>query len=257
MLKPKTIILFFLIVSHAIFSNEDVWGKVGHQVIGEIATQNLSLNAMYQVEKILDGQSLSLVSTWADEMRSNPEFSKYNSWHYVNMPLDKEYHEINKNPKGDVVQAINKCIEVLKEENSSKELKSFHLKYLVHLIGDIHQPLHTGRFEDRGGNDIKLNFLGNASNLHRVWDTQIIEYFTIDYKSLANDLINKQKTQVSLNPIDWSYESHQEVKKIYSQILAKENISRDYIEKNFSLIKNQLHKGGLTLAAVLNDIFKK
>jgi hypothetical protein len=173
------------------------------------------------------------------------------------MPLDKEYHEINKNPKGDVVQAINKCIEVLKEENSSKELKSFHLKYLVHLIGDIHQPLHTGRFEDRGGNDIKLNFLGNASNLHRVWDTQIIEYFTIDYKILANDLINKQKTQVSLNPIDWSYESHQEVKKIYSQILAKENISSDYIEKNFSLIKSQLHKGGLTLAAVLNDIFKK
>ena len=140
MLKPKTIILFFLIVSHAIFSNEDVWGKVGHQVIGEIATQNLSLNAMYQVKKILDGQSLSLVSTWADEMRSNPEFSKYNSWHYVNMPLDKEYSDIQKNPKGDIVTTLKECIRVLKDPESSKESKSFYLKFLIHLVGDIHQP---------------------------------------------------------------------------------------------------------------------
>ena len=136
-------------------------------------------------------------------------------------------------------------------------MKSFYLKYLVHLVGDIHQPLHVGRFEDRGGNDIKIDFLGKVSNLHRVWDTQIIEYYTLDYKSLSNELLNKQKTQVSLSPKDWSFESQQQVKKIYSQILLKKNINSEYIEKNFSLIKSQLHKGGLTLAAVLNDIFKK
>ena len=92
------------------------------------------------------------------------------------------------------------------------------------------------------------------------WDsgsTQIIEYYTLDYKSLSNELLNKQKTQVSLSPKDWSFESQQQVKKIYSQILLKKNINSEYIEKNFSLIKSQLHKGGLTLAAVLNDIFKK
>lgn len=253
----KISILLLLIFSQTLHSNEDVWGRVGHQVIGEIATQNLSPNALSEIYKILDGQSLALVSTWADEMRSNPEFRKYNSWHYVNMPLDKEYHEIIKNPKGDIIKAINKCIEVLKKEKSSKEMKSFYLKYLVHLVGDIHQPLHVGRFEDRGGNDIKIDFLGKVSNLHRVWDTQIIEYYTLDYKSLSNELLNKQKTQVSLSPKDWSFESQQQVKKIYSQILLKKNINSEYIEKNFSLIKNQLHKGGLTLAAVLNDIFKK
>jgi hypothetical protein len=253
----KISILLLLIFSQTLHSNEDVWGRVGHQVIGEIATQNLSPNALSEIYKILDGQSLALVSTWADEMRSNPEFRKYNSWHYVNMPLDKEYHEIIKNPKGDIIKAINKCIEVLKKEKSSKEMKSFYLKYLVHLVGDIHQPLHVGRFEDRGGNDIKIDFLGKVSNLHRVWDTQIIEYYTLDYKSLSNELLNKQKTQVSLSPKDWSFESQQQVKKIYSQILLKKNINSEYIEKNFSLIKSQLHKGGLTLAAVLNDIFKK
>ena len=252
----KISILFLLIVSQTIHSNEGIWGRLGHQVIGEIATQNLSSNAISEINKILDGQSLALVSTWADEMRSNPEFRKYDSWHYVNMPLDKDYNEISKNPKGDIIQAINKCIEVLKEEKSSKDMKSFYLKYLVHLIGDIHQPLHTGRFEDRGGNDIKLNFLGNDTNLHSVWDTRIIEYFTVDYKSLANELINNKKTQVSLNPVDWSYESHQEAKKIYSKIINVENISRDYIAKNFPLIKSQLHKAGLTLAEVLNNIFE-
>ena len=252
----KISILFLLIVSQVIYSSEDVWGRVGHQVIGEIATQNLSPIAINQINKILNGQSLALVSTWADEMRSNPKFKKYAPWHYVNMPLDENYHESNKNPKGDIIQAINKCIEVLKEKNSTQEMKSFHLKYLVHLIGDIHQPLHVGRFEDRGGNDIKLNFLGNNSNLHSVWDTRIIEYFTVDYKILANELMGKKKVQVSLNPIDWTNESKQEVKKIYSKIIGVETISLDYVNKNFPLIKNQLHKAGLTLANILNNIFK-
>lgn len=252
----KISILFLLIVSQVIYSSEDVWGRVGHQVIGEIATQNLSPIAINQINKILNGQSLALVSTWADEMRSNPKFKKYAPWHYVNMPLDENYHESNKNPKGDIIQAINKCIEVLKEKNSTQEMKSFHLKYLVHLIGDIHQPLHVGRFEDRGGNDIKLNFLGNNSNLHSVWDTRIIEYFTVDYKSLANELMGKKKVQVSLNPIDWTNESQQEVKKIYSKIIGVDTISLDYVNKNFPLIKNQLHKAGLTLANILNNIFK-
>jgi|TARA_B110000305_G_scaffold49482_2_gene53333 hypothetical protein len=252
----KISILFLLIVSQVIYSSEDVWGRVGHQVIGEIATQNLSPIAINQINKILNGQSLALVSTWADEMRSNPKFKKYAPWHYVNMPLDENYHESNKNPKGDIIQAINKCIEVLKEKNSTQEMKSFHLKYLVHLIGDIHQPLHVGRFEDRGGNDIKLNFLGNNSNLHSVWDTRIIEYFTVDYKSLAIELMGKKKVQVSLNPIDWTNESQQEVKKIYSKIIGVDTISLDYVNKNFPLIKNQLHKAGLTLANILNNIFK-
>ncbi|MDA0757115.1 MAG: S1/P1 nuclease [Bacteroidetes bacterium] len=252
----KISILFFIIVSQFLYSNKDIWGSIGHKVIGEIASQNLSSNATNQIEKILDGQSLALVSTWADEMRSNPEFRKYDAWHYVNMPLNKEYPEIQKNNKGDIIQAINKCIVVLKNKKSSNELKSFHLKYLVHLVGDIHQPLHVGRFEDRGGNDIKINFLGKASNLHRVWDSQMIEYYKLDYKSLADELIINKKIKVSINPIDWSYESHQKVKKIYSEIIGIDNINPDYIAINSPFIKSQLHKAGLTLAKVLNDVFK-
>jgi len=252
----KISIILLLLVYQFLQSNEVVWGRVGHQVIGEVASQNLSPNALNEINKILDGQSLAFVSTWADEMKSNPEFRKYDTWHYANIPLNQEYPEIEKNPKGDIIQAITKCIEVLKQKTSSKELKSFHLKYLIHLIGDIHQPLHVGRFKDRGGNDIKINFLGIASNLHSVWDTQMIEYFKVDYKTLANELTSEPKFEVSSNPLDWSYSSHQEVKKIYSQIKGLNNVDFNYIKTNFPLIKNQLKKAGLTLAEVLNNVFK-
>ena len=91
-------IIFFLIMYTSSYG-DDIWGKNGHRIIGKIATKNITKNTLNKVNQILDGKSLALVSTWADDMKSNPEFKKYNSWHYVNIPLDKEYHEIKKNNK--------------------------------------------------------------------------------------------------------------------------------------------------------------
>ena len=105
---------------------------------------------------------MSSASTWADEIKSDPKYQKHSPWHYVNMPLDKEYTDIQKNPNGDIVTTLKKCIRVLKDPESDKSDKAFYLKFLIHLVGDIHQPLHTGMFEDRGGNDIKLSFLRKA-----------------------------------------------------------------------------------------------
>ena len=84
---------------------------------------------------------------------------------------------------------LKECIRVLKNPESSKESKSFYLKFLIHLVGDIHQPLHTGKFEDRGGNDIKLSFLGKPTNFHIVWDIHIIEYLNMDYIQLSDELM--------------------------------------------------------------------
>ncbi|HIF49767.1 MAG TPA: S1/P1 Nuclease [Cytophagales bacterium] len=246
-------LLVILIFNTSVYGN-DIWGKNGHRAIGEIATQNLTQQTLKVVNKILDGQSLALVSTWADEMKSNSEFGKYSSWHYVNIPLDKEYKQIEKNPKGDIIQAINKCIEVLEDKNSPKIAKSFHLKYLVHLVGDAHQPLHTGRYEDKGGNDIKLKFFGRPTNLHKVWDSDMIDDYKMSYTELAESLTMLQQTSKSLNPEDWVFESHQEVKKIYSEVKDGDYISYDYINKNFSLIELKLYKAGIRLATILNEI---
>ena len=142
-----------------------------------------------EIKKILKDPSLAVASTWADEMRSNPDFRKYSTWHYVNMPHNVKIYRFKKIFKRDVVQAIKIC-KNLKDSNTSIEDKAFYLRFLVHLVGDIHQPLHVGRAEDRGGNDIKVKWFGNDTNLHRVWDTHIIDDFQMSYTELANHLQN-------------------------------------------------------------------
>ena len=252
----KKLFLFFFSILSVSANGYDIWGKNGHRTVGEIATRYLSSETLKKVNNLLDGKSLALVSTWADEMKSNPDFIKYNSWHYVNIPLDKEYIQIDKNPKGDIIQAINKCIEVLKDKSEEKYSKSFHLKYLIHLVGDIHQPLHVGRYEDRGGNNIKIKFFGKSSNLHRLWDSDMINDHRLSYTEFAESLITFPRSSISLNPEDWLIESHQEVKKIYSQVKDGDYISYDYIYKNFPVVEKQLAKAGKRLADLLNEIFK-
>jgi hypothetical protein len=150
------------------------WGKIGHRTVGEIAQRQLSFTAEQKINEILDGQSLAVASTWADEMRSNPEFDKYSTWHYVNLPLDKEYGDVE-HLGPNVVKMINTAIPILQSPMADKKTKQFWLKYLVHMVGDVHQPLHTGREEDWGGNKINVYFKGRKdaeglTNLHDLWD---------------------------------------------------------------------------------------
>jgi hypothetical protein len=248
-------LIFFIFSSFNSFDNSIVWGSIGHKVVGEIAERKLNSNVKLIVNDLLDGESLASASTWADEIKSDPLYKKYSPWHYVNMPLDKEYSDIQKNPKGDIVTTLKKCIRVLKNPESSKESKSFYLKFLIHLVGDIHQPLHTGMFEDRGGNDIKLSFLGKPTNFHIVWDIHIIEYLNMDYLQISDELMLMNEVDFSLSPDEWVYETHQDVKILYPEIKNVINIEKDYINRKIPFIKHKLFKAGSTLAGVLNDIF--
>jgi len=251
-------IYFFSILILSSFSSFDssvVWGEIGHKVVGEIAERKLNPKVKLIINELLDGESMANASTWADEIKSDPLYKQYSPWHYVNMPLDKEYSDIKKNEKGDIVSTLKKSIKVLKNPESTKELKSFYLKFLIHLVGDIHQPLHTGRFEDRGGNDIKLSFLGKSTNLHIVWDVHIIEHLKKDYIELSNELMSMNEVDFSLNPDDWVYETHQDVKILYAEIEKSNVIDNKYINNKIPFIKHKLFKAGSTLAGVLNDIF--
>ena len=250
----KLVFIFFLTfnVSYLVYG---IWGKTGHRVVAEIAKKNLNENALKKINSILDGESLPTVSTWADEIKSDPEFRKYNTWHYVNIPLDKDYADIEKNKNGDVVTAINECIEVLKNKNSSLSSKAFYLKFLIHLVGDIHQPLHVGRFEDRGGNDIKVKFFGKQTNLHRLWDTDMINDHMMSYSEFAENLDKIKFINTTLIPAEWLKESQIEVNKIYNGVNNDDYIGYEYIFKNFPTVEKQLYKAGIRLADILNDIF--
>ena len=171
----------------SVTTNEDDWGDTGHRVVGEIANNHLSKRVQRKISKLLNGQSLAMVSTYADAIKSDDAYRKYGTWHYVNMNDDETYETSKKNPKGDLVTGIAKCKEVLMDIASSKEEKVFHLKMLVHLIGDLHQPLHVGRVSDRGGNDFKVQWFYKGSNMHRVWDSEMINSFNMTYTELANN----------------------------------------------------------------------
>ena len=254
------LILMFAFMGKANAMDND-WGKTGHRIIGEIAERQLSDDVKDIVYDILDGESLAVVSTWPDEMRSNPEFDKFSHWHYVNLPLDKEYPEV-KHTKDNVVTIIERCVAILKSPSSDKEMKKFYLKYLVHLVGDLHQPMHTGRYEDYGGSKISLTFKGrkgsdNKTNLHVLWDTNLIDDFKMSYTEWSNHLQNKYRKEVvkQSNTLEWTFESHWWARDIYKNTPEGSYLSYDYVYKYQPVLEKMLYYAGVRLGNLIQDIF--
>lgn len=249
-----------LLLCNFSFASEVDWGKTGHRATGEIAEQHLTRRAKKAIDKLLDGQGLALVATFGDDIKSDDNYRKYGPWHYVNLdPGQTEYSTEAANPEGDIIFGIRKCIEVLEDASAPKEKKAFHLKMLVHLMGDLHQPLHTGRGEDKGGNDIQVRWFNQGTNLHRVWDSQMIDDYQMSYTELAantEELSKKEKktlTEGSL--LSWMYESKELSRKVYAGAQAGDKLGYEYAYIWFPVVREQLQKGGIRLAEVLNDIF--
>ena len=249
-------IVFFFSVS--IVPSE--WGQTGHRVVGLVADNHLTKRAKNKINFLLDGNSLANVSTYADEIKAEKKYSYISKWHYINIPLNKKFDEIEREKGGDIIYAINKCIEVLKSPKYNKKEKSFHLKLLVHFIGDIHQPMHLGSKEDRGGNDVKLFWFGNITNLHRIWDTQIIESHNMSYTEMASDLPiftpNQIKFETNKSINNWVEETRIYTRQIYSESPPNGKLGYEYRYKNLPIIKSQLYKAGIRLASILNKIFE-
>ena len=220
---------------------------------------HLTKKAKKKIDKFLKGESLAFVSTFADQIKSDKKYNKYYSWHYVNMPLNVSYEDSEKNPEGDIVTGIHKCIEVLKSDTSSTEDKVFFLKMLVHFLGDLHQPMHIGRAEDKGGNTVQVQWFGRGTNLHRVWDSDMIESWNMSYTELAVNAKKISNQQVSTikqgDLMDWVYESQELSKKVYKSVKSEDKLGYNYSYENFSTARSQLQKAGIRLAKVLNEIY--
>ncbi|QMU63276.1 MAG: S1/P1 Nuclease [Flavobacteriaceae bacterium] len=249
---------FFLITGYTTKATEIVWGKTGHRTVGVIASKHLTHKAKRKIRKLLKGQSLAFVSTFADEIKSDKKYNRFYTWHFINMPLDSNYKESDKNPAGDLVTGIDTCINIIK--NNSEEDRAFYLKMLIHLIGDLHQPLHIGRKEDRGGNRVQVKWFGRKTNLHSVWDTKMIEGFKMSYKELADNADLLSKAQIKAiqqgSIIDWVGETHILTKKIYASVEEDEDLRYRYSYDYLTTARTQIQKAGIRLAKVLNDIFK-
>ncbi|AXT60673.1 S1/P1 Nuclease [Aquimarina sp. AD10] len=257
-IRTTTVLVVFLISFTAFSTNYD-WGKTGHRATGEIAETYLTKKAKRAVSSILNGESLALVSTYADEIKSDKKYKGFSPWHYVNFSFDKKYGEETPSEYGDLIQGIEKCISVLKDEKSSDLDKTFHLKMLVHFLGDLHQPLHTGRGEDKGGNDIQVQWFRDGSNLHRVWDSDMIDYYGMSYSELSINTAELSRSEIENietgTIVDWVHESQQLAKKVYDSANVGEKLGYKYMYDYFPIVRSQLQKGGVRLAKILNEIF--
>ncbi|WP_111708099.1 S1/P1 nuclease [Lutibacter citreus] len=242
-----------------IYSGNPEWGPTGHRTVGKIAEDYLSSKTKRKINDLLNGHSLAFVSTFGDDIKSDKRYNEFYTWHYVNMPFGVKYEDSKKNPKGDLVTGIKKCKEILLSKTASEEDKNFYLKMLVHLIGDLHQPMHVGRTEDKGGNDIQVRWFNNGTNLHRVWDSDMINHYNMTYTELANNTNSITKDQVKYlqkgSIEDWANETQKLAIKVYGTAKIGEKLGYSYMYENFELVRSQLQKGGIRLAKVLNDLF--
>ncbi len=254
----KKISVLLLLFPVLVLGN-NFWGKTGHRVTGEIAQNHLTGKAKRALDDLLNGQSLAFVSTFADDIKADRSYSKYSPWHYVNYPLGMRYEDSEKSGEGDIIMAIEECTAIIKNEKNSREDRVFHLKMLIHLIGDLHQPMHASRAEDKGGNDIQVQWFGQGSNLHRVWDKNLIESYGMTFTELAGELDHfsrKERKKIQEGTIyDWVHESHEICEGLYGSVNVGDKLGYQYSYKYNDLLFQQLQKGGLRLAKVLNDLF--
>ncbi len=254
----RGLFLLFL-VSQITLANPPVWGKTGHRVVGEVAEMHLNRRAKKMIKRILDGKSLASVANFADDIKSDTLFNKYYPWHYVNYGAEEKYGDAQPSQDGDIVVAIRTCMEKVKNPLTSASEKEFFLKMLVHFIGDLHQPLHAGWEENRGGNDIQIQWFGQGSNLHRLWDTNLIDHNGMSYTELADNmpcLSRKERLELQKgNVLDWVEESHVLANQLYASVENGEKLGYKYSYKFWYTVEDQLLKGGVRLAAVLNTLF--
>lgn len=251
--------IFFLLI--AIFYSSDVssWGVTGHRAIGLIAQRNLNKKARKKLNHILGSQTIAMVSTWMDEIRSDSTYDYTADWHWVTIETGKTYEESPKNNRGDIIATLERLISELKTGKISGQQEADYIKMIVHLVGDIHQPLHVGCCDDQGGNRVRLKWFREDSNLHRVWDSDLIDHTRLSYTELADavqysrrgDILSAQKESIRV----WASESMSFRPQVYD--IGDGKLGYDYSYRYFEIVRSRVAQAGVRLAAVLNEIYGK
>lgn len=257
----KTISLFVAVVMLLASRTPALaWGAIGHRVTGAIAEDNLSGVARARVHQILGNESLAEASTWPDEQRSNPaEFWQKTAspWHYVTVPTGVAYTTALAPPEGDAVTALARFAATLRDPAASLDEKRLALRFAVHIIGDLHQPLHAGRPGDHGGNLVEVTWFGKPTNLHAVWDSAMIDDRQLSWTEQAAWLertITPEQVIAwnDVNPATWIGESARLRETIYP---ADPKLGFAYTWQHRQDVNTRLAMGGVRIAAWLNHLF--
>ncbi|MCM1349326.1 MAG: S1/P1 nuclease [Firmicutes bacterium] len=236
------------------------WGSKGHDTVAAIAQKHLTSTTRAAIDSILQGRSIVYWANWLDNASHTPAYAYSKTWHYKNVDEGDSYESAPANPAGDAVTAIKAQIETLSSPSTSREDAELALKILVHIVGDLHQPLHMGHASDLGANRVKVKFFGRDANLHSVWDSRILEsghsWGYTEWVDQIDILSPEQAKAVATGSVDdWARETLPLAASIYKAFPEGKTISYNEVFEWTPVIEQQLLKGGLRLARVLNAIY--
>ena len=242
------------------------WGGPGHALVARIAEAQLTPAARARVLAILGPERpLRSIASWADDVRrTRPQTA---NWHFINIPMTAQHLEMPRDcPTGDcVIAKIHDFQKILKDPATAPEPRSEALMFLVHFIGDMHQPLHCGDKNDRGGNDIRVKLADREANLHSVWDGGILARMGSEdslFPSMSQESGKRAKKLRKGTVEEWAEESYQKAKaKVYKKLPPAAPGSMAVIDAKYEkmaqpIIREQLEKAGARLARVLNEVLQ-
>jgi hypothetical protein len=254
----RRVLLILLLVASPCFG----WGRDGHKIASTIAMNHLTPEAKAAVTQLLGKQSLADVSTWMDEIRSDPSYRWASPLHYANVKPGADGFDLKRDcpPQGCVVSAIIKYAGVLRSKDANRAERTEALKLMVHLVEDVHQPLPVSRARDRGGNDIKVAFFHDRTNLHRVWDSGLIRRTKTPWAAYAAELQRaitpEQLTKwKNTDPVKWATESYRLALSHAHAIPKDGQLGKAYFDRCIPVVNQRLSMAGLRLATLLNATF--
>lgn len=263
----KKLLSSILVVAAILLPSKiSAWGATGHRVVAQIAEENIKSSTKKKINKLLDNLPMAYWANWPDFIKSDKtgEWDHTHIWHYVNAPSNLSYDEfveyIQNIPQENVYSEITKLEKIIQDKNSSDEQKRIALIFLIHLLGDAHQPMHVGRAEDLGGNKVSLFWFNDKTNLHSIWDGKLIDfekYSYTEYADILNRMPKEKKKEIQSGTLEeWLYESHELADEIYSGVNNDDKLWFEYSYKYKPVTELQLQRAGLRLAAMLDKVFK-
>jgi len=268
----QLIAIIFVVL--CVISESFGWGKQGHMMIAQIASDRLTDTASNIVNQFVGvDYTLATIAPLPDDYDHDPSGRWSAPCHYCNLPRDATSFLMTYCPNFCVVKSIGNYTKILSSEESdpfqcdyTDGVEPCALEFLVHFVGDVHQPLHVGYGYDEGGNKVDVDFYDSRTNLHKVWDTLMIDRWNSDFESATQELetmIQNNPDQVqrylsNMDPISWGNESFGYVlSTVYNFQTSKgaiPHLGDAYYNANLPIVKQRLIAAGVRLGQLLNNI---
>ncbi len=237
------------------------WGVEGHCIVAQVAYENLDCKARKQVDKILGTRGIVYESSWADNIKSDTIYPQSYDWHFQNLRAGMEQADIDylyHHPLSEgehLFYALDSLTKVLQETPTNKDA----LRFVVHFMGDLFQPMHMGHPEDKGGNKTQFRWFNQGSNLHSIWDSKIISYTQYSWSEYATYLMEqygkRKKAIIQKSDLECIYDTYALQKEIYAYHEQGDKNTYHYAYRFRKDLDIALYTAGIRLARLLNSIY--